>query len=83
MAFAVDKNVDDIKVAVTLFMNVAKLIALARIFVENTSEGMSQAPGPIPMNNQSMNGNQHHVPILKVARYRAKEATANQILLVK
>jgi hypothetical protein len=29
---------------------------LARIFVENTSEGMSQAPGPIPMNNQSMNG---------------------------
>jgi hypothetical protein len=27
--------------------------------------------------------NQHHVPILKVARYRAKEATANQLLLVK
>lgn len=56
MAFAVDKNVDDIKVAVTLFMNVAKLIALARIFVENTSEGMSQAPGPIPINFQSKNG---------------------------
>jgi hypothetical protein len=35
-------------VAVARFMNVANDIALARITVENTSAGMSQAPGPIP-----------------------------------
>ena len=34
--------------AVTRFAKVAKLIAFARIVVENTSEGISHAPGPIP-----------------------------------
>ena len=45
----------------------AKLIALARIIVLNTSEGISQAPGPIP--NE------------KNARYRANPNTANRPLL--
>ena len=46
--FAVVKNVEVTNVAVTLFKNVAMLIALARMVVENTSLGISHAPGPIP-----------------------------------
>jgi hypothetical protein len=44
MALATERNVDAIRVAVTLFINVATLIAFARIIVENTSDGISQAP---------------------------------------
>mmetsp|Transcript_10103 Transcript_10103/g.15963 ORF Transcript_10103/g.15963 Transcript_10103/m.15963 type:complete len:151 (-) Transcript_10103:385-837(-) len=44
----------------------ATLIALARIIVLNTSEGISHAPGPIP--------------ILKNAKYNARPNTANPSL---
>ena len=44
----------------------ATLMALARIIVLKTSEGMSHAPGPIP--------------ILKKARYNANPTTANPSL---
>jgi hypothetical protein len=63
MAFAVERNVDAIRVAVNRLQNVARLIAFARIIVENTSEGTSQAPGPIPM--------------LKNAKYRPRANTPN------
>jgi hypothetical protein len=46
--FAADKNVEVKIVATIRFINVATLIAFARIVVENTSEGISHAPGPIP-----------------------------------
>lgn len=69
IAFAVDKNVDDITVAVNLFINVATLIDFARIPVGKTSAGISHAPGPIPT--------------LNVARYSAKENTANHVFGVK
>ena len=62
MAFATERKVDDMMVAVTRFINVARLIAFARIIVLNTSEGISQAPGPIP--------------ILKNARYSANPKIA-------
>mmetsp|Transcript_19482 Transcript_19482/g.35050 ORF Transcript_19482/g.35050 Transcript_19482/m.35050 type:complete len:154 (+) Transcript_19482:510-971(+) len=66
MALATERKVEDMMVAVTRFMNVATLIALARIIVLNTSEGISHAPGPIP--------------ILKNAKYNARPNTANPSL---
>mmetsp|Transcript_25359 Transcript_25359/g.41174 ORF Transcript_25359/g.41174 Transcript_25359/m.41174 type:complete len:217 (-) Transcript_25359:901-1551(-) len=62
MAVATERKVDDMMVAVTRFINVATLMAFARIIVLNTSEGMSQAPGPIP--------------ILKNARYNPNPTIA-------
>ena len=43
-----DRNEEVTIVAVTRFKNVAILIALARMVVENTSDGINHAPGPIP-----------------------------------
>jgi hypothetical protein len=48
IAFAVDKKVDDIKVAQILLKKLATDIALARMLTANISEGMSHAPGPAP-----------------------------------
>lgn len=42
------RNVEVTTVAVMRFRKVAMLIAFARIVVENTSAGISHAPGPIP-----------------------------------
>lgn len=47
LPFAVERNVEAIRVAVIRLKNVAMDIAFARIVVANTSEGISQAPGPI------------------------------------
>mmetsp|Transcript_16543 Transcript_16543/g.32880 ORF Transcript_16543/g.32880 Transcript_16543/m.32880 type:complete len:83 (+) Transcript_16543:329-577(+) len=44
-----ERRVLDMIVAVKRLQNVAMLIPLARIVVENTSEGINQAPGPMPM----------------------------------
>lgn len=52
------KKVDVARVPVTRFIKVASDIALARITLEKTSAGISQAPGPMP--------------ILKKARYAAR-----------
>mmetsp|Transcript_45519 Transcript_45519/g.95559 ORF Transcript_45519/g.95559 Transcript_45519/m.95559 type:complete len:247 (+) Transcript_45519:40-780(+) len=67
MALATERKVEDMMVAVTRFIKVATLMALARIIVLNTSEGTSHAPGPIP--------------ILKKARYNANPNTAKPSLL--
>ena len=69
MALAVERKVDEKIVAVTRFINVATLIALARIVVANTSDGINHAPGPIPR--------------LKKDRYMAKANTANAPLWSK
>lgn len=57
MALATERNEDAKIVAVARFPKVARLIAFARIVVVKTSDGISQAPGPIP--------------ILKNARYNS------------
>lgn len=43
------RKVDDSTAAVTLLQTVATLIALARMLVAKTSEGINHAPGPMPM----------------------------------
>jgi len=48
IAFAIERKVEAIKVPVDRFRKVATLIAFALMVVENTSEGISQHPGPIP-----------------------------------
>lgn len=48
-AAEVVRNVDAISVAAIRLENAATLMALARILVAKTSEGINQAPGPIPM----------------------------------
>ena len=62
MAFAVVRNVEAMSVAVTLFINVATLMAFARTVMAKTSDGTSQAPGPIPTE--------------KKAKYKARPQTA-------
>mmetsp|Transcript_8294 Transcript_8294/g.23875 ORF Transcript_8294/g.23875 Transcript_8294/m.23875 type:complete len:174 (-) Transcript_8294:1020-1541(-) len=49
IAFAKDKKVDAMKVAEIRLEKDATLIALARTLVGKTSDGINQAPGPIPM----------------------------------
>merc|ERR1719356_574955 len=66
MALATDRKVEAMTVAVTRLAKVATDMALARTMVEKTSEGMSQAPGPIPT--------------LKKARYSARPTTASALL---
>lgn len=61
MALAVLKNVDDINVAVARLQKVDTLMALARIHVGKTSDGINQAPGPMPR--------------LNIAKYNAKANT--------
>ena len=61
MALATERNEEAKIVATALLEKVARLMAFARIVVVNTSEGISQAPGPIP--------------ILKNARYNANFIT--------
>mmetsp|Transcript_25577 Transcript_25577/g.38195 ORF Transcript_25577/g.38195 Transcript_25577/m.38195 type:complete len:122 (-) Transcript_25577:1119-1484(-) len=51
MVFFAVNVVDETIVATSRFVTVATLIALARMLVEKTSDGMSQLPGPIPMVN--------------------------------
>eukprot|EP00581_Thalassiosira_minuscula_P013235 CAMPEP_0183733196 /NCGR_PEP_ID=MMETSP0737-20130205/40442_1 /TAXON_ID=385413 /ORGANISM="Thalassiosira miniscula, Strain CCMP1093" /LENGTH=71 /DNA_ID=CAMNT_0025966397 /DNA_START=125 /DNA_END=337 /DNA_ORIENTATION=- len=48
MALATERKVEDMTVAVARFIKAATLMALARIRVGNTSDGISHAPGPIP-----------------------------------
>mmetsp|Transcript_32800 Transcript_32800/g.68990 ORF Transcript_32800/g.68990 Transcript_32800/m.68990 type:complete len:246 (-) Transcript_32800:1117-1854(-) len=66
IALATERKVEDMMVAVTRFIKVATLMALARIMVLNTSDGTSHAPGPIPSE--------------KNARYNANPNTANPSL---
>jgi hypothetical protein len=54
MALAVERNVDAISVAVIRLKKVATLIALARILVAKISDGINQAPGPIPILKNDM-----------------------------
>lgn len=63
MALAVERNVEDIKVAQIRLKNVATLIDLARILVAKISDGINHAPGPIP--------------ILKKERYNDSPTIAN------
>merc|ERR1712157_456595 len=61
-AVAIDKQDDAMTVPTRRLENVAKLIALARILVENTSDANNHAPEPIPT--------------LKNSMYMAREKTA-------
>jgi hypothetical protein len=63
LPFAVDRNVDAMRVAVIRLKNVAMDIAFARMLVAKISDGINQAPGPIPT--------------LKKERYRERPTMAN------
>mmetsp|Transcript_27185 Transcript_27185/g.32968 ORF Transcript_27185/g.32968 Transcript_27185/m.32968 type:complete len:91 (-) Transcript_27185:942-1214(-) len=68
MVFATDRKEEAMMVAVARLRKVATLIALARMVVEKTSDGINHAPGPIPRE--------------KKARYKASANTAKAALLL-
>ena len=79
------KNVDVARVAVTRFIKVAIDIALARITLEKTSAGISQAPGPIPRLKKARYAARAVIPTVEFNSSKPKVATKtnNEIAMPK